>query len=274
MTVLDRYLARIGLASPIPLAPEGLAAVVAAHRHAIPFENLAIPMGEGIRLDPESIASKLIDRRRGGYCFEQNGLLLAMLRELGFTARPLLARVRLGLPDDVTPPRTHVLLLVTIAGEEWIADAGFGGSFVPPLRLVADAQAATPDGVEHRLQAIGKPGSAEGEWLLQRRSAGEAHWTGQYSFDLAHVAADDLEQANHWTATRPGTRFTSNVIASRVLPEGMVALTGRQVSIHRSGEVERHEIASPEALRLALADRFGIAISGAEAERLFAFAGE
>lgn len=282
MDLAARYLARIGLPRAPAADAAGLAAVVAAQRLAIPFENLDIPLGLGIRIDPASVAAKLLDDRRGGYCFEQNGLLLAALQVFGFAARPLLGRVRLGLPDDVTPPRSHVLLLLDLAGEAWIADAGFGGSFVPPLRLADGASATTPDGAEHRLLQQGQRGSAEGEWLLQRRGpaeltdgrgAGAGGWAAQYSFDLAEVAADDLEQANHWTATRPGVRFTSTVVASRILPDGFASLVDNVLSVARVGQERQQQVLeTPDDLRREQARHFGIGLDLADVACLHAFA--
>jgi len=141
-----------------------LAEIQRAHRLAIPFENLDILLGRGISLDPLALFDKLVTRRRGGYCFEQNQLFLRALHALGFEARPLLARVWLGASE--TPPRTHTLNLVTVAGQQWIADAGFGGSYVPALPLADNAEAATADGARHRLRRTSRPGTLAGEWLL------------------------------------------------------------------------------------------------------------
>ena len=111
-------------------------------------------------------STSCVTRGRGGYCFEQNRLFADMLAQAGIATRPLLARPRLAIPPGVTPPRTHVLLLAEIAGEAWLADAGFGGSYVPPLPLVDGASTTTPDGAAHRLRRVALP---DGEWLLERR---------------------------------------------------------------------------------------------------------
>src|SRR5690606_24886535 len=149
--------------------------------------------------------------------------------------RPLLARTRLGQQPGAHTPRTHVLLLAEIGGEPWIADAGFGGSYVPPLRLRDGAEAATGDGARHRLVRSGERGSLAGEFLLERagprgatdgRAADHGGWQGQYCFDLAEVHPLDLEQANHWTATHPASRFTGSHIASLVLADGFASLNG------------------------------------------------
>jgi N-hydroxyarylamine O-acetyltransferase len=264
---LTAYLKRLGLAQAPAADAAGLAAVQRAHRLAIPFENLDIPLGRGIRIDGASVFDKLVMRRRGGYCFEQNRLFADMLAALGIANRPLLARVRLGADGDAHPPRTHVLLLAEVSGAPWIADGGFGGSYVPPLPLHDGAEAATPDGACHRLRRL--EGGLAGEWLLERAGPpavtdgrGQPHddWQAQYSFDLGHVAPDDLEQANHWTSTRPDTRFTTLHIASLALEDGFAALTDRQLTVTRGGVTERRELADSVAWRDALREFFTIAL--------------
>ncbi|MFT4054770.1 MAG: arylamine N-acetyltransferase [Novosphingobium sp.] len=280
---IDRYLARIGLSHAPSAGPAGLAVLQHAQRQAIGFENLDIPLGRGIRIDSASVFDKLVVQGRGGYCFEQNRLYGDVLAALGMTNRPLLARVRMGLAEDAPPPpRTHVLLLVRAeAGRAWIADAGFGGSYVPPLPLEDGAEARTPDGAAHRLRRIGEMGGQDGEWLLERagpveatdgRPAPHGEWQAQYTFDLAEVVPGDLEMANHWTSTRPDTRFTTLHVASVVLPDGFAALSERSLRIHRGGTTEAREIADAVDYAATLRDLFGIGLSDEEAARLPLFA--
>lgn len=274
---LSAYLARIGLAGIPPASRAGLEHWLAAHRQAIAFENLDIPLGRGIAIDGDSVFDKLVTRARGGYCFEQNRLFSDMLALAGFANRPLLARVRLSVAEGHTPPRTHVLLLVDLGGEAWIADAGFGGSFVPPLRLEDGAEGRTPDGAAHRLRRL-----ADGEWLLERagppaatdgRAADHEDWQAQYGFELGLVAPEDLEQCNHWTATRPGTRFTTLHVVSRVLPDGFAALTDRALTIYRGGAVERTTVESVADYAKVLRERFGLELPEEELARLRLFEG-
>lgn len=280
--MLDAYLARIGLtARPAPDA-EGLEAVQRAHRLSIGFENLDVMLGRPIRIDLPTIADKLIARGRGGYCFEHNALLGAMLTALGLPNRPLLGRVWLGSDwpgePDAIPPQTHTLRQTTIAGEPWIADAGFGGSYVPPLPLADGAEAPTPDGALHRLRRVGADGAATGEWLLERagpagttdgRARAHDAFQPQYSFSLAQVAPVDLELSNHWTFTRAGTRFTSACLVSIVLPDGFASLSGRRLSVHQGGAGEVSEIASAAAWREVLGDLFRIDLGMEDAGKLF-----
>ena len=239
-----------------------LAEIQRAHRLAIPFENLDILLGRGISLDPLALFDKLVTRRRGGYCFEQNALLLGMLRTLGFEARPLLARVWLDATEP--QPRTHTLNLVEVEGEDYIADAGFGGSYVPPMRLVADEVVETSDGNRHRLVRAGEHG-----WMLQRDAGGG--WKRQYSFTTDKVWPADLEAANHWTATRPDTRFTSLRIVSGTLPDGFVSLTGRTLTVTRKGVAEAREVESAEEYRRVLDETFGLKLADEEVGALGLF---
>ncbi|QSR18216.1 arylamine N-acetyltransferase [Novosphingobium sp. KA1] len=274
---IERYFARIGLTAAPSRDAEGLALLQRAHRRAIGFENLSIPLGEGIRIDSASVFEKLVLHRRGGYCFEQNRLLSDVLSALGLVNRPLLARVLLGLPELAAPPRTHTLVLVNLGGAAWIADAGFGGSYVPPLPLEDGAQAQTPDGAWHRLLRSGERGALGGEWRLERagpasatdgRSADHGDWQPQYVFDLAEVAQDDLEMGNHWTATRPGTRFTTLCVASVVLENGFAAMTDRQLTIHRDGVAEVREVADAGDYARTLREVMGIDLSDEQAAGL------
>jgi N-hydroxyarylamine O-acetyltransferase len=278
---LPAYFERIGLDAPPPVTTEGLAMLLAAHRRSIAFENLDVRLGRGIRIDGDSVFDKLVTRRRGGYCFEQNRLLADMLRALGFAVRPLLARVRLGAPEDVVPMRSHVTLLVTLDGRDWIAEGGFGGSDLPALPLEDGAAATSPDGASHRLRRVGERGSLSGEWLIERagahgatdgRAAPHEDWQAQYSFDLAQVAPDDLEQANHWTSTRPATRFTSLHIASIVLANGFASLTDRALTVHRNGLRSETAIATPGDYARVMRDIFRMEFSELEAAALPLFA--
>lgn len=262
---LDAYLARIGLGLPPPADADGLATVQRAHRLSIPFENLDVRLGRGVSLDPDHVFEKLVHKRRGGYCFEQNQLFLRALTAIGFDTRPLLARV--WLMATGVPPRTHTLNLVRIAGEDWIADAGFGGSYSPPMRLFDGSEANSPDGSQFRLSLTDDHG-----WLLERR--GDPHttdgrtthddWQAQYSFTLDNVAPADLEMSNHWTSSRPDTRFTTLSTVSICLPSGFASLTDTHYTRRNGDQHVEAVIESAIAYRLRLNFVFGIAMDEVE----------
>jgi N-hydroxyarylamine O-acetyltransferase len=250
---LAAYLKRIGLVTQPTVDAIGLTALQRAQRHSIPFENLDIPLGRGISLDPGAIFAKLVTARRGGYCFEQNALFLRALVTLGFTVRPLLGRVWLRTHE--VPSRTHTLNLITLEGDEWIADAGFGASDAPPMPLT-EHEAVVDDLVRHRLDCD----SAHG-WMLRRN--GEP----QYSFTKDYVWPADLAQANHWTATAPESRFVRQCIVSLLTPRGLSALT----STRFSQDGTEMNITTVAAYRAALEHRFGIELSDQEVASLNLF---
>jgi N-hydroxyarylamine O-acetyltransferase len=276
---LGAYLARIGIEGHPDTDLDSLRRLQRAHRLAIPFENLDIMLGHGIDVAPDAVLAKLVHNRRGGYCFEHNGLFVRALLALGFTARPLMARVWLGPVGDI-PPRTHMLVLVSLDGRQWAVDVGFGGSFTPPLPLDDGTEADTPDGARHRLRHAAMAGDPDGEWLLEREGpsaatdgrAGSEGWQAQYGFSLRAVVPADIEQGNHWTATRPGTRFTTLCIASMVLPDGFAALTDTRLIVHRGGQSETHMVETPDAYRTLLRDMFGIELTIEDIQRMPIFA--
>lgn len=274
---IDDYLRRIAMAEPPTHDAAGLARIQAAHRRSIPFENLDIPLGREISCDSASAFDKLVTRRRGGYCFEHNRVLADVLAELGFTVRLLLARVLLGNPPEPTP-RTHCLVLVEFADEAWIADAGFGGSYAPPMPLADGALATSGDSAQHRLTNIGAEGELPGSWLLERmgprlatdgRAGSDEAWEPQYAFDTAQVADADMALGNYWSATHPTSRFTNACVASLCLPDGFASLVDRQLTVWRRGEdTQRITLDTPSHYRRCLADRFGLHLSADEVARL------
>jgi len=251
---LDAYLARIGLSKRPGADLAGLRALQRAHRRAIPFENLDVRLGRAISLDADALFAKLVTQRRGGYCFEQNGLFVPALAALGFTARPLLARVWLFATE--VPPRTHTFALVTLADGDWIADAGFGGGDTPPMPL-AEGSEATAGGATYQLAR--DPGFG---WMLTRNG------DRQYSFTEERVWPADLALANHWTSSAPESRFRNAWIASIIAEEGLCSLNGPRLS-HAGAETEL----DAAAYREALASRFGIALSDEEVAGLGLFPG-
>jgi N-hydroxyarylamine O-acetyltransferase len=205
---LDAYLRRIELALPQGRDLATLNALHAAHVNAIPFENLDILLGRDIRIDLEHVVAKLVGARRGGYCFEQNTLFLAVLRELGFAAVPMEARVRVGTAAVL--PRTHMVLQVDLDGERWLSDVGFGaeGPFAPvPMNGAATALAA---GLVYRV-------AAERDLrVLQMRRDGV--WTDQYAFLETPVYPVDFEVANWFTSTHPKSPFVQRLTVQRTTP--------------------------------------------------------
>jgi N-hydroxyarylamine O-acetyltransferase len=249
---LDVYLRRIayrGAPAPDLLT---LRALVAAHAAAIPFENLNPWLGLPVDLEPSALERKLLHDGRGGYCFEQNLLLQAALRAIGFDVSALIARVLWRQSDDaVATAQTHMLLRVDLAGETWLVDVGFGSqTLTGVLRLQADVEQPTP--LEpFRLVRMGS------DWCMQSLLHGA--WRSLYRFDLHQPYPIDLVVANHYVSTYPGSRFTTHLVASRIEGDKRLSLLDREFTVRRLGqEPERHLLRDGVEVRRVLEQRFGL----------------
>lgn len=266
------YLERLHLPQPEAADAASLEALQRAHRLAIPFENLDVMLGRTIAIDSDAAFAKLVTARRGGYCFEHNRLFLDALTALGFAARPQLARVWLGA--TAVPPRTHAISIVTLQGDEWIADAGFGGSYTPPMPLVEGAEAHAPDGARYRLTR-----DAEHGWMLWRagdiattdgRGGGDG-FQPQYSFVVGPAYDSDLAMGNLWAATAPGSRFRTTNVVSIVLPKGFASLTDRLYRRRSGNDTTEAEITDPRVYRMRLSMLFGIDLTAEDVAKLGLF---
>jgi len=241
---LDRYLARVGGAG-WPVRPDfaTLAALQAAHALSVPFENLDIQMGRRIDLSLEALCAKLVDRRRGGYCFEQNTLWLAVLHAIGFDARSCDARVRVGDPATVRP-RTHMAVIVTLGDTQYLTDVGFGPQGpLGPVPLDDGAHEAAG----RRFRVVSTPGVAA---VLQTWVAGG--WTDLYASDLTPCHPADLAMANWFTSTWPQSPFVTSLVAQRTLRNGSHVLRNLTYT-----HVDGHASATREIARVELVQTLG-----------------
>jgi N-hydroxyarylamine O-acetyltransferase len=284
-TNLDRYayLERIHGPSAIDFAaPEPplslLRALHLAHLLAVPFENLSIHYGEPIRLEDEMLYDKIVRRRRGGFCYELNGLFAWLLRLLGFSVTLLSARVAQA-DGGFSPEFDHMALLVhDLEHADWLADVGFGDSFRQPLHLQPDVEQDGGDGYRYRLRfhasdstdsdhttdASSDTSEASGvSWLMQRRAdpqGSETDWQSQYRFTVQpHVMADFADRC-HFQETSPDSHFTQKRICSLALPDGRITLSDwRLITTLHGVRVER-DLASEDEYRAILAEWFAITL--------------
>ncbi len=249
--LVARYLARIGLAAAPPPTLDGLRALQAAHIAAIPFEALDALTGEGVDIGAEAVAAKLIDRGRGGYCFEQNGLFLRVLRQLGFAAEGLIGRVRWMLPDDAPPtPRTHMTVRVWLGGRPWLTDVGFGAAVPPgPLAMDRDGVAQATRHERYRLTRDGA-----GHHRVEIEIADE--WRTLYDLEDAAAPAIDYELGNWYTSQHPASHFRHQLVAARTTADARHGLRDNRLTIrHTDGRVEQRYL-SADGIAAALADIF------------------
>jgi N-hydroxyarylamine O-acetyltransferase len=249
---LDAYFARIGYAGVRDPSLETLGALMLHHTTTIPFENLDVLLGRRIRLETAALEEKLVRARRGGYCFEQNGLFLTILRALGFRVVTHIGRVRWMVPADVTLPPTHMVLRVEIDGRSWLADVGFGGvGLTGPIALDTTKSQRTPHGIHRVLRQNGR--------FVHQAKIGDA-WNDIYAFAPDEVPAIDYEVANWYTSTHPESRFKQNIIvASATRDGGRRTLFNREFTTRdRDGHAEKRDLANQAELLAVLAEQFDL----------------
>jgi N-hydroxyarylamine O-acetyltransferase len=246
---LQAYLRRIGWHGLARADMPTLQGIIAAHVATIPFENLNPLLGLPVELAPAALERKLVHEGRGGYCFEQNLLLEAALRAIGFEVSGLIARVLWTRAEDAVTPQTHMLLRIELAGESWLVDVGFGGqTLVGVLRLQADAEQAT-------LLEPFRLVQVDGDWRMQSLVRGQ--WLSLYRFDLRPVPLIDYVVANHYVATHPDSNFVNHLNVARTASNSRLSLRDREFVVRRIGhEPERRTLGSVAEIRQVLETEF------------------
>lgn len=244
---LGAYLDRIRFVQPLRTNAATLRALHRAHMLTVPFENLDIHAGRPIELSLPTLFDKIVRRRRGGFCYELNGLFAWALSEIGFWVQLHSARVW-----GVNGPSREFdhLVLQVFAERNWLADVGFGESFLEPLPL-------EPGVVTEQQSAGYRLLQSEDDWILQRREP-DADWHPQYVFTLVPRRLSDFTAMCAWHQTDRASHFTQNRICTLPTGDGRITLSGRRLIVTRGGVREEREVTEEEYARL-LRDRFGIA---------------
>jgi N-hydroxyarylamine O-acetyltransferase len=247
---INAYLERINYeGSPVPTA-EMLRHLQVAHLLAVPFENLSIHSGEPIVLEDEALFAKIVERRRGGFCYELNGLFAALLRSLGFKVEMLSAGVA-NAEGEFGPDFDHMTLMVTLE-RRWLADVGFGDSFREPLLL--DEQEIQVQG--ERAYRI----FTEGDYRILMQREPEGDWKAQYRFTLQPHAYADYAAMCQYHQTSPDSHFTKAPLCSRATPDGRVTLSGgRLITTDKAGRQEL-SVANNDEFAQLLSKHFGIEV--------------
>lgn len=247
---LPKYLARIGYSGPVAADYPTLLALHRAHLLAVPFENLDIHAGRKITVGAENAYRKIVEERRGGFCYEQNGLFGAVLAQIGFGVTYLSGRVARST-GGWGPEFDHLALLVEIPeGEPYLADVGFGESFREPLRWNDTGPQAEGDR-EYRLSE-----TLEGRVLSQKLPGKD--WQDQYILSVMPRSLDDFAAMAHYHQTSPESGFTRNPLISQALPDGRISLTGTQFIVTRQGQRTEHSVDGPAAYFEKLGQEFGV----------------
>jgi N-hydroxyarylamine O-acetyltransferase len=243
---ITAYLYRIGLPAPPPVTALGLAQVHRAHAGAIPYEGLDIQLGHPLDLDEARIFDKLVRRQRGGWCYENNGLLGWALGEMGFSVQRCVAGVYRRERGDAALGN-HLMLLVHL-DEPWLCDLGLGDGLRAPLPL---QEGTHSDGdLTFRLEHL-----PDGFWRFHNHPNGSPA-----SFDFTTAPADEglLLATNHRLQTDPESHFVLNAEAIRMTPGGSLTLLGRVLRQLGADGLTKTLITGPDHMAQVLDDEFGI----------------
>jgi arylamine N-acetyltransferase len=250
------YFVRVGYRGPAEPTVETVHALVAAHNRSIPFENLdpllGIPVAD---LSAVALADKLVHRRRGGYCYEHNGLMGYVLEELGFGVERLAGRVVWMNPGGPLPAQTHHVLSVTVPGVDGplLVDVGFGGqTLTSPIRLEAGPVQETRH-EPYRIRELNDGCQLEAEI--------RGEWQPLYMFTTRPQPRIDLEVGSWYVSTHPNSFFVTGLTAAVVTDDARYNMRGRHLAIHRAGNTEQIRFDTAADVLDALTDRFGIDVA-------------
>ena len=250
--MIDALLKRIGLRSLPEADLDGLYTVHRAYLDAVPYEDLAVQLGETGPLDFAMLASRVISGR-GGYCFELNTVLAGLLRACGFEVTHHQAVV------GGEGPTNHMVLVVDVAGSPWIADAGLGEGFLEPLPLREGSTEIGPFSYGLRRE------SEDTWWMAQHEWSSFSGFRMQVESSL--VA--EFEEHHHRLATSPESSFVKTVVVQKPSADRITTLRARTLSVVGPAVDTKHVVASVDEFSSTLSTVFGIEICGERLERLW-----
>jgi N-hydroxyarylamine O-acetyltransferase len=243
---LDAYLDRLGLDRPGTIDAHALRKLQVRHLEAVPFENLSVHLGEHIDLAEDALFDKIVQRRRGGFCYELNGAFAVLLRELGFKVTLFAAKV-FGPDGRLGPPFDHLALRVDL-DEPWLVDVGFGRFSRHPLRLYGVDAQHDPDG----------------EFVLLDGPDGdiEVHHDGipEYRLETRARQLSEFVPMGWWHSTSPASHFTRSPTCSLPTPSGRITLAGNRLIESTGGVRTERTLAGDHEILDAYRVNFGITL--------------
>ena len=254
---IGAYLRRIGLDRTPPPTLDGLAELSLAHLCTVPFENLDIAAGRPLSLDPDALFDKIVARRRGGFCYELNGLFAELLRALGFEVTILAGQTVNPETGAAGPERAHLFLLVDVGGP-WLVDIGWGEAYRRPFAFRAGNEHTDPEIASYRLE------ERDGRWQVVERHDDSLEtnlkptpgWRIAYRFDLTPFELDDFVAACRWQEAE-SPFFTGHRFCTLATPEGRRTLMDDRLIV-RSGRARTERRVADEEVPRLLDELFGV----------------
>ncbi|XP_044032970.1 arylamine N-acetyltransferase, pineal gland isozyme NAT-10-like [Siniperca chuatsi] len=224
---VETYLSRVGFAGPAEPSLDVLRSLHTCHLLSVPFENLTVHSGGRVQLDPPLLYDKIVNQRRGGICFENNGLFSWLLDKLGFQVTLLSGQVKSLITGYYGPPFDHLILMVSFDGQRWLCDVGFGvQGFSGPLSLETSA----PQQQAHRVYRIRKDmGMCFLEWQREENRGADGDWAEIYKFTLEPRCMDDFAEMCQYHQSSPSSLVFCKSLCTILKPGGRLTYTGRRL---------------------------------------------
>ncbi|XP_031137935.1 arylamine N-acetyltransferase, pineal gland isozyme NAT-10-like [Sander lucioperca] len=262
----ELYLSRIGFAGPAEPSLEVLRSVHIRHLLSVPFENLTVHSGGRVQLDLPLLYDKIVNQRRGGFCFENNGLFSWLLSKLGFRVTLLSGQVKNMITGCYGPPFDHLVLMVSLDGQRWLCDVGFGAAcFSAPLSL----ETSEPQEQGHRVYRITQHmGMHFLEWQRDESRGADGDWTEIYKFTLEPRCLEDFAEMCRYHQSSPCSIFFCKSLCTVLKKGGRLTYMGRRLTsttfpTKGTGEVLQttNRELKDEEIPGILAEEFGIVLN-------------
>lgn len=260
---VPKYLSRIGFSGPTEPTLDVLRSLHSSHLHSVPFENLTIHSGGRVQLDLPDLYEKIVNQRRGGFCYELNGLFSWLLRRLGFQVTMLSAQVK-SLTGLYGPPFDHLTLMVIIDEQRWLCDVGFGSAIFPTPLSMDTGDLQVKDHRVYRLRTA--DGMTFLEWQREKNKSADGDWIEVYKFNFEPRSFQDFFQMCQHHQTSPSSLFFCKSLCTLFKPKSHVAYVGRKLTTIRYPEVPGGEVEittrelQDEEVPGVLAEMFGIVL--------------
>lgn len=250
---VSKYLDRISFQGQIIPNLDTLRALHRAHMLNVPFENLDIPLNQKIILSIPSLYEKIVHRRRGGFCYELNGLFSWLLEQIGYQVTLHSARV---FDDGEAGPEFDHMILQVHLEDKWLADVGFGELFLKPIQLVEDIE-------QEQQGSLFKLTCLDEVWTLHRQQPG-SDWEPQYSFTLITRSLADFSEMCEYHQTSPHSSFTKERLCTLATETGRITLSEMRLITTEGGVREEVELLDLDQYIDILRDKFGVEIPNVE----------
>ncbi|GAB2821993.1 arylamine N-acetyltransferase family protein [Ferruginibacter profundus] len=245
---IKQYLERIGYDGPIDSTLQVLSQLQYMHLMHVPFENLDIHTNT--KIDLSNLYDKIVTRKRGGFCYELNGLFYELLKEIGYAVKMVSARVYDG-KKEYSPEFDHLALIVKINKDNYLVDVGFGEFSLQPILIVLNKETNDPRGI-FKIEANYK------NYILVTKKNPEGNFIPEYLFSEKERQLNEFREMCNYHQTNPTSHFMQKRICSLPTKNGRITLTGDILKITENKEVKEWQLNDEHEILQELWNYFGI----------------